>query len=54
MPRSSSNSPEQIGGQGLQGGGHDWGWTDMHLDTAQAQRINSRIPIYTYVYLAEY
>ena len=45
VPWSSSNCPEQTGGEGLQGGGRDWGWTDMHLDTAQAQRMSSRMAI---------
>ena len=36
VPQSSSNSPEQTGGEGLQVGGRDWGWTDVHLDIPQA------------------
>ena len=48
VPRSSSNSPEQTGDEGLQGGGRDWGWTDVHLDTAQAQRMNSCNTVFKY------
>ena len=49
MPRFSPNGPndsEQTRGQRLQGGDRDWGWTDVPLNTAQAQGINSSVALH--------